>query len=179
MSTKSENMPKTFQQYLSEFTGRLGLENDNQLAHHLGVTRGYIWKVRHEARATDELCLEMARVLQVEPGLILIARNAAKEPGAVGDAWKSILGRVAVVSSLLIATHAIKEVELSNVGVGGISLQNQQLTPVLKITGISKITKWIKVVTKLFLSLFPVIHASKTQHRTPYPCPAIQSTRTS
>ena len=92
----------SFETYLSDFIGARGLNNDSELARHLGVSPQYVWKMRHEGRATDDFCLEIARVLKVEPGLVLVARDALKETGPVGDAYRRILERVAGASLLFV-----------------------------------------------------------------------------
>lgn len=92
---------KSFGEYLSDFTESLGLQNDNQLAHHLGVSRQYVWKLRHDGKATDAFCIELADCIGVPRGIVLLARNAAKESGAVGDAWRELAGKVASVGLMV------------------------------------------------------------------------------
>lgn len=85
---------RTFGEHLDTYIELLGLENDNQLAKHLGVSRQYVWKLRHNGKASDELCLEIAKVVQAEGAEVLIARNAIREQGPVGDAWRRYNERV-------------------------------------------------------------------------------------
>lgn len=94
----------TFDQYLDAYKAAHGITTDSDLGAHMGTTRQYVTQLRKKGVAPDSLCLEIARVLKVEPGLILLSRNALKESGPVGEAWKRLLGKVAGVSLVIAAS---------------------------------------------------------------------------
>lgn len=113
-----------FSNLLDAYIAALGLSSDYGLAKRMGISAPYVHKMRHQGKATDEFCLEMARVLKVEPGLVLLARNALKDSGEVGEAWKRLMSRVAGV---VIAISVSSAVAIPNGGKGENFLENQGL----------------------------------------------------
>lgn len=93
-------MRKEFANYLDLYKAELGLDSDYALAQRMGKTRQYVSQMRNNGQAPDEVCLEIARVIGVEGYLVLAARNAAKDSGPAGDAWRKLLERVAVIALL-------------------------------------------------------------------------------
>lgn len=82
---------KNFSELLDDYIAARGLNNDHQLAKKLSVSPQYVWKMRHQGKASDEFCLAMAQELCLDAGLVLLRRNALKETGEVGQAWQKLL----------------------------------------------------------------------------------------
>lgn len=101
---------RTFGEHLDTYIAALGLENDNQLANKLGVSRQYVWKLRHQGKASDELCLRIAQTIKAQGAEVLIARNAMRESGEVGEAWRAFTAKVGgfflIVLAGLLYIHA-------------------------------------------------------------------------
>lgn len=90
-----------FQDYWSMYKAALGVNSDNAMAKQLGFSRQHASRVKNEGAATDELCAAMAKAIGVEIAVVLVARNAARDSGEIGDAWKALLGKVAAVVILI------------------------------------------------------------------------------
>lgn len=148
---------KSFPELLTEFRNSLGLRTDADLARHLGHSTAYISDIRHQGKASDELCLKIADTLDVEPAEVLIARNALKESGAVGDAWRKYATKVASV--VLIVGIASTSVP-TKAGEGEILPENQQLT---KVKDYRKYRNRLKLqrLMELLAMIFPVIGPSR------------------
>lgn len=96
---------RDFEQFLNAYLMAKGYRSDADMARAYGFSRTNMSKIRHKGHATNELCLEIAQVIGVEAGVVMASRNADKEPGAVGDAWRKLLERVAVVLLVAVCFH--------------------------------------------------------------------------
>lgn len=147
---------RTFEQFLNEYMEAVGVPTDYQLAKHLAVSPQYIYKIRHLGRATDEFCLEIAEKLGIDAGPVMIARNAVRETGRVGDAWRKMLERVAVVLLLCVGFEPAKS--------EGIDLQ--KATQVIDSTNKDyrklRIRFFFQALARFLASLFPVTSVTST-----------------
>jgi len=117
----------SFGDYLNQFKAAKNLVDDKALAAYLGKSKQYVSLIRHRGQATNELCIEIADAIGVEAGVVLVARNALKEDGPVGDAWKALLGKVAGVGLLIGASLIYSE--------GPEEYNAKSLIPLFFITG--------------------------------------------
>lgn len=147
---------RTFQQFLNDYMEAVGVPTDYQLAKHLAVSPQYIYKIRHLGRATDEFCLEIAEKLGIDAGPVMIARNAVRETGRVGDAWRKMLERVAVVLLLCVGfvPHPTDAKNLPNV--------TQVIDSTDKDYRKLRISFLFQAVARFLASLFPVTGVTST-----------------
>jgi len=148
----------SFGEILDKYRAAQGAGSDSELARKLGKSPSWVNQMRFKGSATDDFCLEIASALQIEAGTVLIARNALKESGAVGEAWKRLLGKVAGILLLL----GLNPVDLradSSIA-AGMCLSNA--TQVLDSPSKDYRNYWIRqlrqVVGRIFRAMFPVMH---------------------
>lgn len=86
--------------YLDRVKEKLALPSDRQLALHFRVTRQRISEYRRGATAfSDERCLEIAKILGIDPARLIVeiqaerARRATK--GTLADVLENLLARIA------------------------------------------------------------------------------------
>lgn len=144
---------KRFDELLTEYRTALGAASDYELAAKLNITRQYLSQIRNHGTASDALCLQIAETIGADPAEVLIARNAAKESGAVGEAWKAYAAKVAAMA-LLLGTQWIQAPYAK--GEGEFFIENNDL-PSLKITGNFGFSFIFKLLWLKLRGLFPVI----------------------
>lgn len=146
-------MGNDFGTYLDRYKLALGLESDYALAQKLGKSRQYVSQVRKAGHAPDELCLEIAKTIGVEDYIVLAARNAAKETGPVGEAWKKLLAKVALLVITFAAALLLRDYDM---GEGEILLSFQALTSLKDYRNFVDLLS-IQVLTLVAGIMMPVI----------------------
>lgn len=144
---------RKFEELLDGFKAAKGAKSDNQLAVMLGKSRQYVSEVRKTGNASDAFCLEIADALGIELYAVLAARNAAKETGAIGDAWKKLLERVAMVVITVAAALLLRDYDM---GEGGFLLSFQALTSLKDYRNFVDLLS-IQVLTLVAGIMMPVI----------------------
>ncbi|MEC4722952.1 hypothetical protein RY831_27715 [Noviherbaspirillum sp. CPCC 100848] len=79
------------QEYLDKVKAELGITSDYALQKPLKLTRSSISKLRHGGTMSDETAAEVAKVLKMHPGLVMLDmhRERAKTP-AERSIWEEI-----------------------------------------------------------------------------------------
>jgi len=149
---------KNFSAMLDLYMVAKGYQTDTEMASALGVSRQYMHRVRKLGKATDEFCMEIADQIGLERGQVLVARNADRETGAIGEAWKELLGKVAAVGMLAVLGNNVTAISEK----AEKTLQNQSITSVkdYRKLGSSLLNQWLTIFKAFFL---PVTDA--TGHR--------------
>lgn len=143
-----------FQTYLNAFQAARGFKSDADMARSYDFSRTNMSKIRHHGHATNELCLEIAEKIGVEDYIVLAARNAAKETGPVGEAWKRLLAKVALVVMTIAAALLLRDYDM---GEGEFLLSFQALTSLKDYRNFMDL-HLIQALTLLLIIMPPVIH---------------------
>lgn len=72
--------------------------SDRQTAFRLGISQGYIATIRGGKSISDDLCLQLAELLDIDPMEIIAAKNAERTKSPeMRKKWEAILKSVAAV----------------------------------------------------------------------------------
>ena len=97
----------TTNRYLDAVKARLGVTSDNQLAEHWHVTRQRIYQYRRgDTALSDERCLDVARILGIDAGRVMLEIQAerARKGGrqAVAETIEEVLRKLGGIAAALL-----------------------------------------------------------------------------
>lgn len=98
---------KTTIEYLDALKAKTGAVSDYALAPKIGVTRSAISKYRNQKDFfSDEMCLRVASVLEIDPLLVITSVNAERSKNEeTKKIWESLFERLSGVAAMcLLAT---------------------------------------------------------------------------
>ncbi len=87
-------------EYLDKAKEKLGIQSDNGVSKHLGITRSAISNYRSGNYIMDDFtAAKIAEILEIDPLIVIAAANAEREKGERREYWKKVSKRLGGIAA--------------------------------------------------------------------------------
>ena len=87
-------------EYLDKAKEKLGIQSDNGISKHLGITRCAISNYRSGTSKMDDFtAAKIAEILEIDPLIVIAAANAEREKGERREYWEKVSKRLGGIAA--------------------------------------------------------------------------------